>query len=68
MSQRNPAIPNAILMTVLGAAALGGLAVLARTKAGKAVRSRLSDLARGFRGRDGASDSADDDAVHAMFI
>ena len=68
MNQRNNAIPNAILVTVLGAAALGGLAVFARTKAGKAVGNRLRELARGFRGRDGASDPTDDDAIHAMFI
>ena len=68
MNQRNNAIPPAILVTVLGAAALGGLAVFARTQAGKALGNRLRELARRLRGRDGASDQADDDAIHAMFI
>ena len=69
MNQSGNTIPNAILMTLLGGATLGGFAIaFTAAKTGKELRNRLIALAGRCNPKEGPSDPRDDDPVLAAFI
>jgi hypothetical protein len=69
MNQNSSTFPNAILMTLLGAAALGGVALaFTARKTGKGWRESLLALASRFNPKAGRPDSGDDEGIEVAFI
>jgi hypothetical protein len=69
MNQNSSTFPSAILMTLLGAAALGGVALaITVRKNGTGWRESLRALASRFNPQAGRLDSEDDESVQAVFI
>ncbi|BDU74696.1 hypothetical protein [Mesoterricola silvestris] len=66
MNTRNPLPYDKLLLTLLGGAALGALAVaFTTTRAGKDVRRKFRAMAERLRGPHG---TGEDDLVEALFI
>ncbi|MDR3669782.1 MAG: hypothetical protein P4L36_03005 [Holophaga sp.] len=69
MKQKSTTIPNAILMTLLGSATLGGLALaFSARKTAKELRNGLKALASRFDPKTGQPDQGKDEIVQAAFI
>jgi hypothetical protein len=69
MNQRGSSFPLTALITLLGGATVGGLAVaLTTTQSGREFRGTLKSLGNRLLGRTGSSDDSDDDLIRAMFI
>ena len=69
MNQNGMTIPNAIFMTLLGSATLGGFVLaLSTTKSGKDLRNGLLALVGRSNPKAGRSDLKDDETVQVAFI
>jgi len=69
MNQTTPSIPSTILMTLLGGATLGGLAVaFSTTETGRRLRSSILALTGRVDGKRVKPDPSSDEQIQAVFI